>query len=297
MFNLDFTTAQESDSSNTSQTGINLKGPKLKSLSRTNSTTSTTTTSMGVPPLDSDINTITAVAQAQGNSGSSKPAKNPPAAQAGKATSLHPINEVISEPADTANDASSVSEDSKTAPVKKVDLKMQGENKKKMDGKGTKSEKNGKGSNGVMTNATRNLSNVSVAKSSSMIGSKANGKKKMEVSEFAFLRFWPQLTVQDQLTIWFWTINNLEEYSKSNMLQEHYLNAYCSRSIFATCSRSSMHFEYGPGTFDIVYSSNLLMVQGQLVLEHMVQSKLVLDHKSKPKSQKSSEFQLQLSLS
>ena len=39
-------------------------------------------------------------------------------------------------------------------------------------------------------------------------------------------------------TIWSWTINNLqlEEYSKSNILQEHYLNAHCSRSIFATSS-------------------------------------------------------------
>ena len=34
-----------------------------------------------------------------------------------------------------------------------------------------------------------------------------------------------------------------------NMLQEHYLNAYCSRSIFATCSWSSVHFKYDPGAY------------------------------------------------
>ena len=31
-----------------------------------------------------------------------------------------------------------------------------------------------------------------------------------------------------------WTINNLEECSESNMLQEHFLNAHCSRSIYLT---------------------------------------------------------------
>ena len=37
-----------------------------------------------------------------------------------------------------------------------------------------------------------------------------------------------------------WTINNLEEYSRSNMLQDH-RNAHCSRSILQTCSWSSVH--------------------------------------------------------
>ena len=61
--------------------------------------------------------------------------------------------------------------------------------------------------------------------------------------------------------------------------QEHYLNAHFFRSIFATCSWSSMHFKYDPGAYlyDLEYSSRLLMVQEQLVL----------DHKSRPKSQKS----------
>ena len=41
----------------------------------------------------------------------------------------------------------------------------------------------------------------------------------------------------------------LEEYPKSDMLQEHYLNAHCSRSIFATCFWSSVHFKYDPGVY------------------------------------------------
>ena len=67
-----------------------------------------------------------------------------------------------------------------------------------------------------------------------------------------FLRFCPWLTDQDQLlldhmlqdyirTIWFWTINNLEEYFKSNMLQDHIWSAYCSRS--------SMHSNNAPGAY------------------------------------------------
>ena len=54
----------------------------------------------------------------------------------------------------------------------------------------------------------------------------------------AYLRFWPQLMVPPG-----------PYGSKSNMLQEHYLNAHCSKSIFATCSRSSVHFKYDPGAY------------------------------------------------
>ena len=42
----------------------------------------------------------------------------------------------------------------------------------------------------------------------------------------ALVRFWPNNMVLDHMvwtirTLWSWTINNLEEYSKSNMLQDH----------------------------------------------------------------------------
>ena len=46
-------------------------------------------------------------------------------------------------------------------------------------------------------------------------------------------------------TILSWTINNLEEYSKyskSNMLQENYVNAHCSMIMFAICFWSKLHF-------------------------------------------------------
>ena len=50
-------------------------------------------------------------------------------------------------------------------------------------------------------------------------------------------------------TIWSWTINNPKECFKSNMLQEHYLNVHCYRSIFATCTCSwnSVHFKCDSG--------------------------------------------------
>ena len=42
----------------------------------------------------------------------------------------------------------------------------------------------------------------------------------------AFWRFWPRLMVQDHMdwtirTLWSWTIHNLKELSKSNMLQDN----------------------------------------------------------------------------
>ena len=85
-----------------------------------------------------------------------------------------------------------------------------------------------------------------------------------------------------------WTINNVEEYSKSNIFREHYLNAHCYRSIFGTCSWSSVHFKYDNGVyFDLEYSSRLLMVQDHMVQEQMIQDHMILDHKSRPKSQES----------
>ncbi|XP_072044045.1 protein FAM227A-like isoform X2 [Amphiura filiformis] len=174
LLNLDFT--QEPGSTSTSQIGINLKGgPLSKNKSRTNSIASASSTSLGITPLDSDINSIAAVAQAQGSSGAPSKTKGPLGAGKAsnlKASNLHPINEVMSESSYTANDLSSTSEDSKTLPVKKL------EKTQKKDGKavGMKSEKD---SNGV-TIKSRNVSNMSVAKSSSLIGSKVNGRKKVE---------------------------------------------------------------------------------------------------------------------
>ena len=52
-----------------------------------------------------------------------------------------------------------------------------------------------------------------------------NMTQMMEVAlENAFWRFWPRLKVQDHMTIrtiWSWTIHNLKEFSKLNMLQDH----------------------------------------------------------------------------
>ena len=102
------------------------------------------------------------------------------------------------------------------------------------------------------------------------------------------------------------------------MLQEHYLSAHCSRSMFTMCSWSSVHLnlkvkhlscrtvgprfqilDTGPEhvyfaywtvcisygqleLFDMESCLVRLMVQDYIVLEHMV-----LDHKMRPKSQKS----------
>ena len=88
----------------------------------------------------------------------------------------------------------------------------------------------------------------------------------------AFWRFWPQLMVQI-LTISSWSINNLKEFSKANMLHDHVWNAHCSRSMFSICSWS---------IFNLEYSSRLLMVH-----DHTVKGHMVLDHKSRSKSQKS----------
>ena len=54
-----------------------------------------------------------------------------------------------------------------------------------------------------------------------------------------------------------WTINNLEEDSKSNMLQDYDLNPHSSRSIFATCSWSSVDSVYDPGA----YLTKIIFVQ------------------------------------
>ena len=42
-----------------------------------------------------------------------------------------------------------------------------------------------------------------------------------------------------------WTITNLKEFSKSNMLQDHIWNAHCSRSMFATCIMFLEHISRG----------------------------------------------------
>ena len=80
-----------------------------------------------------------------------------------------------------------------------------------------------------------------------------------------FWRIWPQLCS--------WTINNLEEFSESNMLQDHIWNAQCSRSMFAMCSLSSVLFKLG--SWSIFDLENFFKI-----MDHTVQ-----DHKSRPESQ------------
>ena len=99
------------------------------------------------------------------------------------------------------------------------------------------------------------------------------------------LDLWPR-TSWWSWTIWFWTINNLEEHSKSNMLQKHYLNAHCSRSMFATCSWSNVFL-------NMVLEHIWLRIFFKIINgpvphgpDHMVQEQLVLDHKSWPKPKK-----------
>ena len=67
---------------------------------------------------------------------------------------------------------------------------------------------------------------------------------KISTNKLFFPLFWDSGLDLWSRARWSWTINILEEYCKSNMLQEHkYLNVHCSRSIFATCSWSSVHFK------------------------------------------------------
>ena len=48
---------------------------------------------------------------------------------------------------------------------------------------------------------------------------------------------------------WSWTIHNLKEFSKLNMLQDHIWNPHCSGIMFAICSWSSTFFKYCPGAY------------------------------------------------
>ena len=75
------------------------------------------------------------------------------------------------------------------------------------------------------------------------------------------------------LYLWSRTINNLEKYSCSNMLQEHYLTHY-SRGMSA-----------------LYFWSNVHLVQDQ---EHMVQVHMIMDHKLRLKSQKGYQKQQNL---
>ena len=67
-------------------------------------------------------------------------------------------------------------------------------------------------------------------------GKQNNNDIELAFIRAAFVRFWSRLTVQDHMvldhnrTLWSWTINNLEEYFKLNMLQDHISKAYCSRN-------------------------------------------------------------------
>ena len=98
------------------------------------------------------------------------------------------------------------------------------------------------------------------------------------------LPFWPRLygphrlkpisfaldTWHFGLDLWStsWTIHNLKEFSKSNMLQDHIWNALCSRSMFAVCSWSSRPYAFQMWSwsiFNLQYSSNLLTVQDHKV--------------------------------
>ena len=69
--------------------------------------------------------------------------------------------------------------------------------------------------------------------------------KSCRLSLFTFWRFWPRLMVQDHMVL---DHNNLKEFSKSNVLQDHIWNAHCSRSMFAIYFWGSMLY-YGPGAY------------------------------------------------
>ena len=136
---------------------------------------SASTVSMGIAPLDSDINSITAVAQAQSNTGGgSGSSKLTQKRIAGKGSNLHPINEDTRE--SSTNGTSSVSENSKTVPVKKVERTQKG---KGLTAKAIMEKEKAAASNGLV-HKQRNVSNMSVAKSksSSMTGSKINARRK-----------------------------------------------------------------------------------------------------------------------
>ena len=70
-------------------------------------------------------------------------------------------------------------------------------------------------------------------------------------SRVAPARFWPEIMLQEKLNI-------MKSYSKSNMLQEQYLNTRCSKSISHICSWS---------IFDLEYYSRLLCSRS-ILLEH-----------------------------
>ena len=94
------------------------------------------------------------------------------------------------------------------------------------------------------------------------------------------------------------SMNNLG-YSKFNMLQEHYLKVYCSRSIFATCSWSVMHFKFAPGTY-LLYAPGVLGIQiyswsifdlnitpDYSCFRNILQEQLLLEHNLGPRSHRS----------
>ena len=62
---------------------------------------------------------------------------------------------------------------------------------------------------------------------------------------YAFLRFCPQLMVQDHMLL---TINNLEEYSKSNMLQDH-IEMHTAPGACSKYSWSIVHSNNAPGAY------------------------------------------------
>ena len=86
----------------------------------------------------------------------------------------------------------------------------------------------------------------------------------------ASVRFWPKIVLRSSCS-WSscsWSMNNLGKYSKFNMLQEHYLNAHCSRSIF----------RHAPGALCILIM--LLEYICYMLLEHwsIVHSNMLLEH-------------------
>ena len=78
---------------------------------------------------------------------------------------------------------------------------------------------------------------------------------------------------------------------KSDLFQEYYVSAHCSRSMFADAPGvlciSNMVLEH----IDLEYFSRLLKVQDHIVPENMVLHYMVLHHKSRPKSHKSIHFE------
>ena len=94
-----------------------------------------------------------------------------------------------------------------------------------------------------------------------------------------------RLTLGDfSLDLWSRTTNNLEELSKSNMLQDHIWKLLQEHVCYMLLEQYVLKI-WPWNIINLEYSSRLLMVQDHMVLK--VQGYMVLDNKSRPKSPKS----------